>query len=213
MIDLSDYRRSYEQGGLDEADLTPHPIDLFERWLKDAIDSGLPDPNGVVVGTVDADGQPYSRMVLIKGYSRESLTFYTNFGSRKARQLEQNPRVSLLFPWYLLERQVTFLGTARRMSAAESLRYFHSRPRDSQIGAWVSHQSSMISARAALTSKFMELKEKFRSGEIPIPTFWGGFEVTFHSVEFWQGRKNRLHDRFIYERGADGGWAAHRLAP
>ncbi|MDT3663311.1 MAG: pyridoxamine 5'-phosphate oxidase [Anaerobiospirillum sp.] len=213
MIDVAPLRRSYTMAGLSESDLTATPIELFERWLKEAIDAGLYDPNGVVVSTVDASGQPYSRMVLLKNYDEKSLVFFTNLGSRKAQQLAQNPKICMLFPWYFLERQVMFIGTAQKLSIPEVVKYFHSRPRDSQIGAWASHQSSRISARSALESKFMELKEKFKNGEVPLPTFWGGYRVYFHQVEFWQGRENRLHDRFIYDLQEDGSWTTARLAP
>ena len=213
MIDVAPLRRSYTMAGLSESDLTATPIELFERWLKEAIDAGMYDPNGVVVSTVDASGQHYSRMVLLKNYDEKSLVFFTNLGSRKAQQLAQNPKICMLFPWYFLERQVMFIGTAQKLSIPEVVKYFHSRPRDSQIGAWASHQSSRISARSALESKFMELKEKFKNGEVPLPTFWGGYRVYFHQVEFWQGRENRLHDRFIYDLQEDGSWTTARLAP
>ena len=193
--------------------ISPLPRLSFERWLKEAIDAGMYDPNGVVVSTVDASGQPYSRMVLLKNYDEKSLVFFTNLGSRKAQQLAHNPKICMLFPWYFLERQVMFIGTAQKLSIPEVVKYFHSRPRDSQIGAWASHQSSRISARSALESKFMELKEKFKNGEVPLPTFWGGYRVYFHQVEFWQGRENRLHDRFIYDLQEDGSWTTARLAP
>ncbi|WP_031492967.1 pyridoxamine 5'-phosphate oxidase [Succinivibrio dextrinosolvens] len=213
MIDVADLRRSYTQGGLEESDLTEHPIDLFEKWLKQAIDSQIYDPNGVVVSTVDENNQPYSRMVLLKDYDRENLIFYTNLGSRKAQHIKNNPKVCLLFPWYMLERQVMFIGEAVRQSAVQDLKYFHSRPRGSQIGAWASNQSHLISARGILESKFLEMKEKFKNGEIPLPSFWGGYKVKFNKVEFWQGRENRLHDRFIYEL-KDNVWQKPvRLAP
>lgn len=212
-INVADLRRSYTLAGLDKEDLTEKPIDLFEKWLKECLDAGLYDPNGVVVSTVNKEGQPHSRMVLLKNYDKNSLVFFTNLGSRKAHDIADNPRVSMLFPWYYLERQVIFTGTAEKLSLPEVLKYFHSRPRDSQIGAWASHQSSRISARSALESKFMELKEKFSKGEVPLPTFWGGFRVTFDSVEFWQGRENRLHDRFMYTRTGRDSWDIARLAP
>ncbi|SFS76241.1 Pyridoxamine 5'-phosphate oxidase [Succinivibrio dextrinosolvens] len=213
MIDVADLRRSYTQGGLEESDLTEHPIDLFEKWLKQAIDSQIYDPNGVVVSTVDETNQPYSRMVLLKDYDRENLIFYTNLGSRKAQHIKNNPKVCLLFPWYMLERQVMFIGEAVRQSTVQDLKYFHSRPRGSQIGAWASNQSHLISARGILESKFLEMKEKFKNGEIPLPSFWGGYKVKFNKVEFWQGRENRLHDRFIYEL-KDNVWQTPvRLAP
>ena len=213
MIDVADLRRSYQQGGLDEKDLPAHPMELFEKWLQQAIDSKMYDPNGVVVSTVDKSGQPYSRMVLLKDYTREELIFYTNLGSRKAEQIKGNPKICMLFPWYMLERQVMFIGEAHRQSRLQDLKYFHSRPRGSQIGAWTSHQSHLISARGVLEGKFLELKEKFKNGEIPLPSFWGGYRVKFTKVEFWQGRENRLHDRFIYDL-EDGVWQTpKRLAP
>lgn len=213
MIDVSGLRRVYAEGGLSEADLTKEPIDLFEAWLKQAIDSGIHDPHGMVVSTVSAEGQPSSRMVLLKNYDRDSLVFFTNYGSRKAHEIEGNPKISILFPWYMLERQVAFQGTAERLSTLEVIKYFTSRPRDSQIGAWTSHQSSKISARSALESKFMELKQKFKNGEVPVPTFWGGYRVRFNTVEFWQGRPSRLHDRFMYTKNENGVWEVNRLAP
>ncbi|MBQ9274653.1 MAG: pyridoxamine 5'-phosphate oxidase [Succinivibrio sp.] len=214
MIDVSSLRRSYTRSGLDETQLPSDPMDLFERWLQEAIDAGLYDPNGMVVSTVDEQGQPYSRMVLLKNYDKSSLVFYTNLGSRKAQHIKHNPKICLLFPWYYLERQVMFTGTAEKLSVAEDLKYFHSRPRGSQIGAWASHQSQLISARGVLESKFLEIKERFKNGEIPLPSFWGGFKVTFDCVEFWQGRENRLHDRFIYHLTSPGQWQApQRLAP
>ena len=213
MIDVSVLRRSYAMSGLDEKELPQEPMELFEKWLKEAIDSGLYDPNGVVVSTVDENNQPYSRMVLLKNYDKKSLVFYTNLGSRKAEHIKHNPKICMLFPWFYLERQVMFLGTARRLSIAEELKYFHSRPRGSQIGAWASHQSHLVSSRGILESKFQEIKERFKDGEIPLPSFWGGFRVEFETVEFWQGRENRMHDRFIYKL-EDGSWnKPQRLAP
>lgn len=212
MIDVSSFRENYTQGGLNDEDLTKEPMELFEKWLQQAIESGIPDPTGMVVSTVDKEGQPYNRMVLLKNYDKNSLVFFTNYGSRKAHQLEENPKIAILFPWYMLERQVAFLGEAKRLSTMEVVKYFTSRPQNSQIGAWVSHQSSKISARSILESKFMELKQKWKDGKIPVPEFWGGYRVTFKSVEFWHGRPSRLHDRYIYERNGEG-WDVSRLAP
>ncbi|MCR5537604.1 MAG: pyridoxamine 5'-phosphate oxidase [Succinivibrio sp.] len=214
MLDVSSLRRSYNLSGLDESELTPDPMTLFERWLKDAIDAPLYDPNGVVVSTVDEQQQPYSRMVLLKDYDATSLVFYTNLGSRKAEQIKHNPKICMYFPWFYLERQVMFLGTAKRLTVAEDLAYFRKRPRGSQLGAWASHQSKLISARGVLESKFLEVKERFKNGEVPLPSFWGGFRLTFHTVEFWQGRENRLHDRFIYLKNEQGQWESpKRLSP
>ncbi|MFH7096948.1 pyridoxamine 5'-phosphate oxidase, partial [Klebsiella pneumoniae] len=152
------------------------------------------------------------RIVLLKHYDEKGLVFYTNLGSRKAHQIENNPQVSLLFPWHMLERQVMVIGKAERLSTLEVVKYFHSRPRDSQIGAWVSKQSSRISARGILESKFLELKQKFQQGEVPLPSFWGGFRVSIEQMEFWQGGEHRLHDRFLYQRES-GAWKIDRLAP
>ncbi|KFF65565.1 pyridoxamine 5'-phosphate oxidase [Pectobacterium brasiliense] len=210
--DIADIRREYTRGGLRRSDLPANPLDLFERWLKQACDAKLADPTAMSVATVDEHGQPYQRIVLLKHYDEKGMVFYTNMGSRKAHHLENNPRISLLFPWHMLERQVIVLGRVEKLPALEVLKYFHSRPKDSQIGAWVSRQSSRISARGVLESKFLELKQKFQNGEVPLPSFWGGFRVVIDSVEFWQGGEHRLHDRFFYQR-QDEGWQIDRLAP
>lgn len=211
-LDIADLRREYTQGGLRRRDLTDNPLDLFERWLKQACDARLADPTAMCVATVDEQGQPYQRIVLLKHYDEQGMVFYTNLGSRKARQLAANARISLLFPWHMLERQVIVLGQAEKLPPLEVLKYFHSRPKDSQIGAWVSQQSSRISARGILESKFLELKQKFQQGDVPLPSFWGGFRVRIDSMEFWQGGAHRLHDRFIYQR-QEQGWQIDRLAP
>ncbi|WP_192459456.1 pyridoxamine 5'-phosphate oxidase [Musicola keenii] len=211
-IDIADLRREYTRGGLRRRDLTDNPLDLFERWLKQACEAQLADPTAMCVATVDAQGQPYQRIVLLKHYDEKGMVFYTNLGSRKAQQLANNPRISLLFPWHMLERQVIVLGRVEKLPPLEVLKYFHSRPKDSQIGAWVSRQSSRISTRGILESKFLEIKQKFQNGEVPLPSFWGGYRVHIDSVEFWQGGEHRLHDRFLYQR-QDSGWMIDRLAP
>ncbi|AIA70775.1 pyridoxamine 5'-phosphate oxidase [Pectobacterium atrosepticum SCRI1043] len=210
--DIADIRREYTRGGLRRGDLPANPLDLFERWLKQACEAKLADPTAMSVATVDERGQPYQRIVLLKHYDEKGMVFYTNMGSRKAHHLENNPRISLLFPWHVLERQVMVLGRVEKLPALEVLKYFHSRPKDSQIGAWVSKQSSRISARGVLESKFLELKQKFQNGEVPLPSFWGGFRVVIDSVEFWQGGEHRLHDRFFYQRQEEN-WQIDRLAP
>ncbi len=168
---IAHLRREYTKGGLRRRDLPADPLTLFERWLSQACEAKLADPTAMVVATVDEHGQPYQRIVLLKHYDEKGMVFYTNLGSRKAHQIENNPRVSLLFPWHTLERQVMVIGKAERLSTLEVMKYFHSRPRDSQIGAWVSKQSSRISARGILESKFLELKQKFQQGEVPLPSF------------------------------------------
>ena len=211
-IDIAGLRREYTRGGLRRADLTAEPMDLFELWLKQACEAQLADPTAMTVATVDESGQPYQRMVLLKHFDRRGMVFYTNLGSRKATHLAQNNRISLHFPWHPLERQVMVLGRTERLSVIDVMKYFHSRPKDSQIGAWVSQQSSRISTRGVLESKFLELKQKFQQGEIPLPSFWGGYRVTIDAMEFWQGGEHRLHDRFIYQRQGEG-WTVDRLAP
>lgn len=209
---IAHLRREYTRGGLRHKDLPDDPIALFEQWLSQACEAKLPDPTAMTVATVDEQGQPWQRIVLLKHYDAQGMVFYTNLGSRKALQLAHNPRISLHFPWHYLERQVMVLGEVEKLSPLEVLKYFHSRPRDSQIGAWVSKQSSRISARGILEGKFLELKQKFQQGEVPLPSFWGGYRVKFHTMEFWQGGEHRLHDRFIYQRDHDG-WKIDRLAP
>ncbi|MBD8116382.1 MULTISPECIES: pyridoxamine 5'-phosphate oxidase [Pantoea] len=209
---IAHLRREYTRGGLRRKDLPDDPIALFEQWLSQACEAKLPDPTAMTVATVDEQGQPWQRIVLLKHYDAQGMVFYTNLGSRKALQLAHNPRISLHFPWHYLERQVMVLGEVEKLSPLEVLKYFHSRPRDSQIGAWVSKQSSRISARGILEGKFLELKQKFQQGEVPLPSFWGGYRVKFHTLEFWQGGEHRLHDRFIYQRDHDG-WKIDRLAP
>ena len=211
-MELANYRREYLKGGLRRKNLPDNPLSLFETWMQQAVAADLVDPTAMVVGTVDERGQPYQRIVLLKHVDEQGFIFYTNMGSRKASQLTQNPRISLLFPWHGLDRQVHVTGQVERLSTLEVMKYFSSRPKDSQIGAWVSHQSSRISARGVLEGKFLEMKQKFASGEVPLPSFWGGFRVKFDSVEFWQGGANRLHDRFLYQREQDG-WSIDRLAP
>lgn len=209
---IAHLRREYTRGGLRRKDLPANPLTLFEQWLNQAVEAQLPDPTAMSVATVDQQGQPYQRIVLLKHFDERGMVFYTNLGSRKAQQLETNPRISLLFPWHMLERQVMVLGSVERLSTLEVLKYFHSRPRDSQLGAWVSKQSSRISARGILEGKFLELKQKFQQGEIPLPSFWGGYRVNIDSMEFWQGGAHRLHDRFFYQR-EDDAWKIDRLAP
>jgi len=209
---IAHLRREYTRGGLRRKDLPDDPLVLFEHWLRQACEAQLPDPTAMTVATVDSSGQPFQRIVLLKHYDAKGFVFYTNLGSRKALQLAENPRISLHLPWHFLERQVMILGDVEKLTALEVAKYFHSRPRDSQIGAWVSRQSSRISARSILQSKFMELQKKFQQGEVPLPTFWGGYRVKFHTMEFWQGGEHRLHDRFLYQRSHDG-WTIERLAP
>lgn len=210
--DLADLRREYGSRPLRRADLDPDPLVQFDRWFREATQAGVVEPNAMNVATVDAAGQPSSRTVLLKFYDARGFVFYTNLGSRKARELGGNPRAALLLFWPELHRQVKIRGTAERTTAAESLGYFMRRPRESQLGAWVSNQSQPISSRALLEQQLGEMRHKFAAGEVPLPSFWGGFRVKPHEIEFWQGRENRLHDRFLYT-GREQGWRIERLAP
>ena len=210
--DVAALRREYTQAGLRQADLDPDPMGQFRRWFGEAAAAGLIEPNAMVLGTTNGE-RPSSRTVLLKAYDERGFVFFTNYGSRKSRDIEANPQVSLLFPWYPLERQVGILGRAERISVAESLAYFASRPHGSRVGAWVSQQSTVIGSRQLLEMKWEEMKRKFAQGEVPLPSFWGGFRVVPTEIEFWQGRENRLHDRFRYARADASAWRCERLAP
>lgn len=212
-MDLQDLRRNYASRSLDLPDLDGSPFRQFDRWMREAIETQLLEPNAMSLATADASGRPNLRTVLLKGFDERGFVFYTNYESAKAADLAANDRVALMFPWLALERQVVVTGTAAKIGAAESLKYFLSRPRDSQIGAWASRQSSVITTRALLEQKFAEMKARFAQGEIPLPTAWGGYRVTPATFEFWQGRPNRLHDRFLYRKQPEGTWAIERLMP
>ncbi|WP_039916360.1 pyridoxamine 5'-phosphate oxidase [Cellvibrio mixtus] len=212
-LKLEDFRREYTQGGLDFADLAANPFAQFNLWMEQTIKSGIPDPNAMTIATVDATGQPSQRIVLLKHMDEKGFVFYTNLNSRKAQDLKQNPKISLHFPWYFLERQVKVCGVAEQLSTAEVLKYFVTRPRDSQLGAWASQQSKPISSRALLMQQFESMKNKFAKGEVPLPDFWGGFRVKPHQIEFWQGGAARLHDRFEYKLQQDRTWLIQRLEP
>ncbi|MDB6079633.1 MAG: pyridoxamine 5-phosphate oxidase [Akkermansiaceae bacterium] len=211
-MDLSHFRQEYHAGGLRRADLKAEPVEQFETWFRQAVAAKYPEPNAMTLATVDVAGWPLVRTVLLKQFDARGLVFFTNYESRKAVQMEENPRVSLLFPWVALERQVVVQGKVTKISRAESAEYFHSRPRESQLGAWVSHQSSVIPDRKFLTDSLAALHERFGEGEIPLPPFWGGYRVKPETVEFWQGGPARLHDRFLYIRQEDG-WTIERLSP
>jgi pyridoxamine 5'-phosphate oxidase len=214
-MDISDLRRDYTQRGLDLPDLAPDPFDQFTLWFQQACDAELLEPNALVLSTVSPEGHPYQRTVLLKYFDRDGFVFFTNYGSRKAQHIEQNPQVSMLFPWYALERQLAITGTASKISAAESFKYFTSRPRGSQLGAWVSQQSQIISSRQLLEMQFEKMKQRFLNQDIPLPDFWGGYRVKPTSFEFWQGRPSRLHDRFLYspDPKTASGWQVARLSP
>lgn len=212
-MDIAELRQEYRQAKLTKKTLNPDPFLQFEQWMGEAMKAELREPNAMSLATADAKGSPSIRTVLLKYYDREGFVFFTNYESRKSREIWENPRVALLFPWLDLERQVVIMGYAERISTTESMKYFATRPRGSQLGAWASSQSSMITSRKLLRMKFEEIKNKFQHGEVPLPSFWGGFRVVPERFEFWQGRPNRLHDRFEFTLLEDRSWSIQRLEP
>ncbi len=212
MKDVSDVRKSVTGRSLEREDLDDNALTQFERWFSEACEEVELEPNAMSLATVDDTGAPSSRTVLLKYFDETGFVFFTNFASRKSADIAVNDRVSMLFFWRELGRQIRIDGTAAKIPATESLKYFMTRPRGSQLGAWVSHQSSIITSRSLLEAKFDEIRRKFADKEVPLPSFWGGYRVMPTAIEFWQGRADRLHDRFLYTR-ADGGWDIERLAP
>jgi len=206
-------RREYTSRGLLRDNLAPNPVDQFRAWFNQAREAALLEPNAMTLATATAKGHVSARTVLLKAFDEKGFVFFTNYGSRKSREIEENPSAALLFAWLPLERQVSIQGKATRISHAESLAYFMSRPIGSRIGAWVSEQSRVVSSRKLLEAKFHEMMEKFRDGHVPLPDFWGGIRVEPQAMEFWQGGANRLHDRFLYTREAASHWSIERLQP
>ena len=194
-------------------ELESDPIVQFEKWFREAWDENYPMPHAMSLATASKEGLPTVRTVLLKGYDSNGFVFFTNYGSCKAKQISNNPQAALLFPWVRLGRQVTVAGRVEKISKSESVQYFLSRPRGSQLSAWASAQSTVISSRAILESAFATVKRRFADGEVPLPDFWGGYRVDPDSIEFWQNRKDRLHDRFLYNRGENGAWRIDRLTP
>jgi len=211
--DVSKMQVEYTRGKLERDDLKPDPVDQFSLWLEQACQAGIREPNAMTLATVGGDGRPSVRTVLLKGFDARGFVFFTNLESTKARQIAENANVALLFLWLALERQASIRGRAERLSTAETVKYFVTRPLGSQLAAWASNQSRVISSRQILEMKWHEMKRKFAEGRVPLPSFWGGFRVEPMEVEFWQGRTNRLHDRFLYTRQSDGSWKIERLAP
>ncbi|MCF6376312.1 pyridoxamine 5'-phosphate oxidase [Nocardioides KLBMP 9356] len=212
-MDLSGLREEYGRGGLDLPDLADDPIEMFERWLQQAVDAGVHEPNAMVLATATPDGRPSSRMVLLKGVGPDGFVFFTNQSSRKGGELAANPQCALLFPWHPLERQVRVEGVASVLADDEVEAYFHSRPRGAQLGAWASAQSRPVASRADLAAAYAAAQERFGAdGEVPVPPEWGGYRVRPDVVELWQGRPSRMHDRLVYRRSGDG-WTVERLAP
>jgi len=209
---LADMRKDYSLAGLLEKDLAKNPFRQFEQWFQEAEAAKIPEPNAMTLATVGRDGRPSARSVLLKGVDGRGFVFYTNFESRKGRELDANPRATLLFPWITMERQVVVEGAVTRVSREEAEAYFHSRPRASQLGAWASPQSTVVAGRAVIDESYRVIEKKYEGREVPLPPNWGGFRLAPETVEFWQGRRSRLHDRLRYRREA-GDWAVERLAP
>jgi len=213
MVDLHDIRRSYTLDKLTEENINDCPFKQFEQWLEEVIQGKVPDPTAMVLSTVDADNAPDSRIVLLKDQVPDGFVFFTNYSSTKAQNISLNPHVSLHFPWHFMERQVGIKGIAQKLSKAESMRYFLSRPKESQLAAFASRQSQRVNSRQILMQQFDAIKEKFKNGEVPMPDFWGGYKVTATQIEFWQGGEHRLHDRFVFKKSGDGYWQRDRLQP
>lgn len=212
-MDLSELRQSYTKGSFSESDLLETPFAQFEKWFREAEEAQLEEPNAMCLATANSHGQPSTRIVLLKDFSEKGLVFYTNYESRKASELDTNPAAAVNFLWLPLQRQVNVTGTIERIEKEDSLRYFLSRPSGSRLGAWASPQSQVVPSRQVLEEKLKALKETYSSAEIPLPDHWGGYRLIPRTFEFWQGRPNRLHDRFRYESDASGIWKAVRLAP
>ena len=211
---IADLRQNYTLAGLSEADLDSNPIQQFNLWFEQALAADLIEPNAMTLATATADGKPSARIVLLKGVSERGFVFYTNYGSQKGRQLIANPYAALVFHWDKLERQIRIEGKVEKLSSVESLEYFHSRPKASQLGAWTSNQSQVIANREVLEQKLASLQAQYSDEDtIPLPEHWGGFRVVPNRLEFWQGRPSRLHDRLLYDLEADGSWSISRLAP
>ncbi|MDO8677995.1 MAG: pyridoxamine 5'-phosphate oxidase [Acidobacteriota bacterium] len=211
--DLSALRRDYASRALTEEDAFADAIAQFSAWWTEAVDSQLLDVNAMTLATASRAGEPSARIVLLKGFGPDGFVFFTNYASAKAQQLDDNPRASLLLFWAELERQVRITGGVTRVPREESEQYFKSRPFESQIGAWASAQSQVVTGRAALEDRYAKLAAEYTGLTVPLPPFWGGYRVLPETIEFWQGRKSRLHDRLLYTRDGDGSWSRSRLAP
>lgn len=212
-MNVDELRQQLMATGLKHSELNTNPYRQFEAWYSQTIDTDIHEPGAMTLATVDEVGQPWQRIVLLKLFDEKGFVFFTNYESRKAKQISFNPKVGLLFPWHALGRQVKITGEAEKISTAESLSYFATRPRGSQIGAWASGQSQVIKSRSLLESMFDSMKRKYANNEVPLPPFWGGYRVKPETFEFWQARDSRLHDRFIYQKNDADEWYSERLAP
>ena len=211
-MNLAELRREYTKGGLRRADLEPNPIVQFQKWLEQALNVHL-EPSAMTLATADKDGRPSARVVLLKGVSETGFTFFTNYESWKGRELAENPRAALALYWPEMERQICIAGDVTKTSRAESEKYFAMRPRGAQLGAWASKQSSAVPDRAFLEGRLAEAEKQFASRDVETPPHWGGYILAPRRIEFWQGRENRLHDRFEYKKQANGAWEIQRLSP
>jgi pyridoxamine 5'-phosphate oxidase len=213
MTSISDLRREYASRALVESEAADDPLRQFELWLNEAMKASLLEATAMTLATASSAGEPTARIVLLKGYDERGFVFFTNYESAKGRDLDTNPRASLLFFWAELERQIRITGTVSRTTAEESAAYFHSRPVESQLGAWASAQSRVLADRAQLEARQAELRDAYKGREVPLPPFWGGYRVAPERIEFWQGRTSRLHDRLLYTKSVNGTWSRTRLAP
>jgi pyridoxamine 5'-phosphate oxidase len=212
-MNVADVRREYERAGLSEGDLAAGPVEQFQLWLDQAMAAEPREFTAMTLATADGAGRPSARIVLLKGFDERGFVFFTNYESGKARELAENPRAALVFYWAALDRQVRIEGTVEKTSREESAAYFETRPRGSRLGAWASPQSRPVGGRQEIERLLEDVAGRFAGGDVPVPDFWGGFRVRHETVEFWQGRTNRLHDRLRYARRPEGGWRIERLAP
>lgn len=214
-MNSEELRKMHMEEGLRRSEIAVDPFIQFKRWYEEVLDSDLPEPTAMILATVDKNNQPWQRTVLLKLYDEDGFVFFTNYSSRKAAHIENNNKVSLIFPWHSLGRQLKITGHAEKIPTQESLKYFLTRPRGSQLGAWASHQSKVIKNRALLDNLYNEIKEKFHHGEIPLPSFWGGYRIRPETFEFWQARDSRMHDRFFFSHTEENksDWNLERLAP